>query len=69
VAQISSKLVSQLQRCHARTDMKTVKLYIEPTVILVSTRMDDAIIDRLDPDMRRRNLSVDETSTTARTNL
>lgn len=51
--------------CKARTDMKTVKLYIEPTVLLVSTRMDDTIIDLLDPDTRRRNESVDETSITA----
>ena len=51
-----------------RTDMMTVKLHIEPTVVLVSTKMDEAIIDRLDPDMRLRNLSVDETGITARIN-
>jgi DNA mismatch repair protein MSH5 len=55
-------------RFQTRTDMMTVKLHIEPTVVLVSTKMDEAIIDRLDPDMRRRNLSVDETGIAPRNN-
>lgn len=29
-----------------------VKVYIDPTVVLVSTKTDDAVIDRLDPDGR-----------------
>lgn len=37
-----------------------MRTYIEPTVVLVSTRIDDAIIDRLDPDMRIRESTVDE---------
>jgi len=48
--------------------MITVKLHIEPTVVIVSTKMDEAVIDRLDPDMRRRNLSVDETGIAPRNN-
>ncbi|KAK7535827.1 muts domain V-domain-containing protein [Phyllosticta citribraziliensis] len=35
-----------------------LKLYIEPTVVLVSTRVDDAVFDKLDPE-RRRGSSVD----------
>lgn len=31
-----------------------VKPYIDPTIILVSTRVDDAVIDRLDPELRSR---------------
>jgi len=42
--------------CHVDTNMKIVKLYNEPTVVLVSTRMEDAIIDRLDPDAREEIL-------------
>lgn len=41
-------------------DRRLVKTYFEPTVVLVSTRIDDAIIDRLDPDMRARGSTVDE---------
>lgn len=29
-----------------------VRVYIEPTVILVSTKVDDAVIDKFDPDAR-----------------
>ncbi|KAJ9647903.1 chaperone ATPase hsp78 [Coniosporium tulheliwenetii] len=31
-----------------------LKPYIDPTIILVSTRVDDAVIDRLDPELRSR---------------
>ena len=39
-----------------------MKNYISPTVVLVQTRADDTIIDRLDPEARSRN-SLDDTST------
>lgn len=29
-----------------------MKIFVNPTVILVSTKIDDAVIDRLDPDAR-----------------
>ncbi|KAK8216575.1 muts domain V-domain-containing protein [Phyllosticta capitalensis] len=35
-----------------------LKLYIEPTSVLVSTRVDDGVLDKLDPE-RRRGSSVD----------
>lgn len=37
-----------------------MKTYIEPTVVLVSTRIDDQIIERLDPDMTSRFTSLEE---------
>jgi DNA mismatch repair protein MSH5 len=39
-----------------------VKLHVEPTVILISTRIDDNVVDRLDPELRMRNSSVLESS-------
>ena len=32
--------------------MPTVKTFIDPTVILVSTKIDDAVIDRFDPEAK-----------------
>jgi DNA mismatch repair protein MSH5 len=29
-----------------------VRVYVEPTVVLVSTKIDDAVIDRFDPQAR-----------------
>jgi len=29
-----------------------VKVYIDPTVILVSTKVDDSVIDKIDPEAR-----------------
>jgi DNA mismatch repair protein MSH5 len=34
------------------TDWRTVRTFIDPTVILVSTKIDDKIIDRFDPEGR-----------------
>lgn len=36
-----------------------MKLFIEPTVVLVSTKCDDEVINRLDPEMRNPRASVD----------
>lgn len=36
------------------TDLHPVKLFVDPTVVLVSTRVEDAVIDRLDPEYRTR---------------
>lgn len=44
------------------TDRSTVKAFIEPTVVLVSVRADDSVIDRLDPEARNGG-SVDGAST------
>lgn len=43
--------------CHIRivlcpANHHTVRIFIEPTVILVSTKIDDAAIDRFDPEAR-----------------
>lgn len=35
--------------------MGSVKIYVEPTAILVPTKADDALIDRLDPEIRARS--------------
>lgn len=29
-----------------------MRIYVEPTVVLVSTKIDDAVIDRFDPEAR-----------------
>jgi hypothetical protein len=36
-----------------------VKLYIEPTVILIPTRIDDEMLDHLDPDRGRQASAID----------
>ena len=36
-----------------------MKLFIDPTVILVSTKCNDEVIDRLDPELRNQRASVD----------
>lgn len=35
-----------------RSDSRIVKLFIDPTVILVSTKVDDSVIDRFDPEAK-----------------
>ena len=46
-----------------RVDSTIVKLYIDPTVVLVSTRIDDAVVERLDPEAASRaSVGVDERS-------
>ncbi|QDS74512.1 hypothetical protein FKW77_007276 [Venturia effusa] len=39
-----------------------VKLHVEPTVILVSMRIDEEVMDRLDPELRHRASSVAESN-------
>jgi DNA mismatch repair protein MSH5 len=34
------------------SNFSTVKVYIEPTIILVSSKVDDAVIDKFDPEAR-----------------
>lgn len=48
-------------RCEA--DPCTVKLFIDPTTVLVSSRCDDAVIHRLDPDVGDGRASIDGRST------
>ncbi|KAK3077962.1 hypothetical protein LTS18_008800, partial [Coniosporium uncinatum] len=38
----------------------TLKLFVEPTILLVSTKADDVLIDRSDPELRNRGSSVIE---------
>ena len=40
-------------------DARTVKLFIDPTVVLVSTKCDDEAFNRLDPEMRNPRASID----------
>jgi hypothetical protein len=40
----------------ARPDYGAVKLFIDPTIILVSTKVDDSVIDRFDPDSKSGDL-------------
>ncbi|RMY41467.1 hypothetical protein D0866_00587 [Hortaea werneckii] len=40
-----------------------VKLFVDPTVILVSTKCTEDVLDRLDPEMREQRASVDGRST------
>ena len=39
---------------------KAVKIHVEPTVIIVATRMDDDVLNSLDPDLRQRDSSIAE---------
>lgn len=41
-----------------------MKLFIDPTVVLVSTRCEEAVIERLDPERRAGTISVDGRDTT-----
>jgi DNA mismatch repair protein MSH5 len=41
------------------TDTLVVKLFVEPTVVLVNTKCDDDVVGRLDPELRDPRASVD----------
>jgi len=47
---------------YVRCLTSTVKTCVEPTVLLVSNRMDDAILGRLDPDAERRGTNFGDTN-------
>lgn len=38
-----------------QSNLAVVRLYVDPTLILVSTKIDDTVIDRLDPEARNRD--------------
>jgi DNA mismatch repair protein MSH5 len=40
----------------ARPNYSAVKLFIDPTIILVSTKVDDSVIDRFDPESKSGDL-------------
>jgi DNA mismatch repair protein MSH5 len=40
----------------ARPEYRAVKLFIDPTIILVSTKVDDSVIDRIDPEFKSGDL-------------
>ena len=44
---------------YLHTDSSLVKLFVDPTVVLVSSRCDDEVFNRLDPEMRNPRASVD----------
>ena len=44
---------------HVVADQHAVKLFIDPTVVLTSIRCNDEVIDRLDPEGRNTNTSVE----------
>ena len=46
------------------SDISPVKVYIEPTVVLVPTRVDDALLDRLDPELRARGTTAESSKWT-----
>ena len=43
-----------------RTKFKTVKLHAEPTLVLVSSRIDESVFQSLDPEHRRMASVQDE---------
>lgn len=56
-------LVSPFYYCSGvHADFRSVKLFIEPTVILVSTKCNEEAINRLDPELRTQRASVDARS-------
>lgn len=49
-------------------DISPVKVFIEPTVVLVPTRVDDALLDQLDPELRARGTTAESSKRTEKQN-